>query len=172
MILWAPTLFANDSIHHVVSLESTVEGLNVAATPSTTHPQHIQVSWRPRKEIKLFPSTASQIKLSDQHTNTHTNTHSLTHSLTHTHTLSLSLMPSAALCLCVCFFLIHMTDCAQRPEGSETDPTCTCTISARPCCTSLAGDCSIQSQQYCEFVGGHFHPDAELCSQVPARLRS
>ncbi|EGD81420.1 hypothetical protein PTSG_02140 [Salpingoeca rosetta] len=57
-------------------------------------------------------------------------------------------------------------NCEYQPAESAQDPSCSCTISARPCCTSLAGDCSIQSQQYCEFVEGHYHPDAELCSQV------
>lgn len=50
-------------------------------------------------------------------------------------------------------------------EGS-TDPTCTCEISARPCCMGIAGECEIVSEQHCSFVEGTFHPEAELCSQV------
>lgn len=41
-----------------------------------------------------------------------------------------------------------------------------CKVTARPCCIGIHGLCQLKSEEYCAFVGGHFHPDASLCSQV------
>ncbi|GMS78933.1 hypothetical protein PENTCL1PPCAC_1108 [Pristionchus entomophagus] len=42
----------------------------------------------------------------------------------------------------------------------------TCEVMGRPCCIHLQGRCRITTQDYCEFVGGIFHEEASLCSQV------
>jgi hypothetical protein len=41
-----------------------------------------------------------------------------------------------------------------------------CQITARPCCIGIHGRCEMRSQEYCDFVNGHFHPEAALCGQV------
>ena len=42
----------------------------------------------------------------------------------------------------------------------------TCEVIARPCCIGIHGKCEIRTGEYCDFVNGHFHPEASLCSQV------
>ena len=42
----------------------------------------------------------------------------------------------------------------------------TCEIIARPCCIGIHGRCEIRTKEFCDFVNGHFHSDATLCSQV------
>ena len=32
--------------------------------------------------------------------------------------------------------------------------------------SKIAGRCEMRSEEYCNFVNGHFHPEATLCSQV------
>lgn len=41
-----------------------------------------------------------------------------------------------------------------------------CEVSARPCCIGLQGECTIVSQEECQFRKGFFHDNATLCSQV------
>lgn len=41
-----------------------------------------------------------------------------------------------------------------------------CRMTAKPCCIGIHGRCELRSEEYCQFVGGHFHPEASLCSQV------
>lgn len=41
-----------------------------------------------------------------------------------------------------------------------------CEVSARPCCIGLQGECTIVSQEECQFRKGFFHENATLCSQV------
>ena len=42
----------------------------------------------------------------------------------------------------------------------------TCELIARPCCIGIHGKCEIRTKEFCDFVNGHFHPEAALCSQV------
>ena len=42
----------------------------------------------------------------------------------------------------------------------------TCELVARPCCIGIHGKCEIRTKEFCDFVHGHFHPRATLCSQV------
>jgi len=42
----------------------------------------------------------------------------------------------------------------------------TCETIARPCCIGIHGKCEIRTKEFCDFVNGHFHPEATLCSQV------
>ena len=42
----------------------------------------------------------------------------------------------------------------------------TCEVIARPCCIGIHGKCEIRTKEFCQFVNGHFHPEASLCSQV------
>lgn len=42
----------------------------------------------------------------------------------------------------------------------------TCERIASPCCIGIHGKCEIRTQEFCDFVNGHFHPEATLCSQV------
>eukprot|EP00730_Choanoeca_flexa_P005051 TRINITY_DN11866_c3_g2_i1.p1 TRINITY_DN11866_c3_g2~~TRINITY_DN11866_c3_g2_i1.p1 ORF type:complete len:1308 (+),score=400.38 TRINITY_DN11866_c3_g2_i1:133-4056(+) len=57
-------------------------------------------------------------------------------------------------------------NCRRINASSTTDATCQCEVVARPCCTTLAGDCEILSEQQCEFRQGVFHPDRDTCGQV------
>lgn len=41
-----------------------------------------------------------------------------------------------------------------------------CKVQARPCCVGIYGKCILASKEYCEFIKGHHHPHASLCSQV------
>ena len=41
-----------------------------------------------------------------------------------------------------------------------------CQSTARPCCIGIHGRCELRNREYCDFVQGHFHPEATLCSQV------
>ncbi|XP_029140504.1 inactive rhomboid protein 2 [Protobothrops mucrosquamatus] len=41
-----------------------------------------------------------------------------------------------------------------------------CDIKGRPCCIGTKGSCEITTREYCEFMHGHFHEEATLCSQV------
>ena len=41
-----------------------------------------------------------------------------------------------------------------------------CHVMARPCCVGVHGSCQMRSREFCSFVGGTFHPEATLCSQV------
>ena len=51
---------------------------------------------------------------------------------------------------------------ADRPSS----PHMTCQLTAKPCCIGIHGRCELRSKEYCNFVNGHFHPEASLCSQV------
>ena len=60
----------------------------------------------------------------------------------------------------------------QWPVCLSSSPTSggpghvTCEVIARPCCIGIHGKCEIRTSEYCDFVNGHFHPEASLCSQV------
>ena len=58
--------------------------------------------------------------------------------------------------------------CTWKPleslEAHETD--CTCTVTARPCCHGLLGQCSILTQSECAFRNGHYHHDQVLCGDI------
>ena len=41
-----------------------------------------------------------------------------------------------------------------------------CEIIGHPCCIGIRGQCKITTREYCAFVGGSFHEEAALCSQV------
>ena len=41
-----------------------------------------------------------------------------------------------------------------------------CEIIGHPCCIGIRGQCKITTEEYCMFVGGSFHEEAALCSQV------
>ncbi len=41
-----------------------------------------------------------------------------------------------------------------------------CEIIGHPCCIGIRGQCQITTKEYCMFVGGNFHEEAALCSQV------
>ncbi|KAG8129001.1 hypothetical protein E2320_015782, partial [Naja naja] len=41
-----------------------------------------------------------------------------------------------------------------------------CDIKGRPCCIGTKGSCEITTREYCEFMHGHFHEEATLCSQA------
>ncbi|KAL0279292.1 UNVERIFIED_CONTAM: hypothetical protein PYX00_000884 [Menopon gallinae] len=41
-----------------------------------------------------------------------------------------------------------------------------CEVIGHPCCIGIHGTCSITTKEYCDFVKGHFHEEASLCSQV------
>jgi len=41
-----------------------------------------------------------------------------------------------------------------------------CEVIGHPCCIGIRGQCKITTKEYCMFVGGSFHEEAALCSQV------
>jgi len=41
-----------------------------------------------------------------------------------------------------------------------------CEVIGHPCCIGIRGQCKITTKEYCMFVGGTFHEEAALCSQV------
>ncbi|CAK9304500.1 unnamed protein product [Gordionus sp. m RMFG-2023] len=55
-------------------------------------------------------------------------------------------------------------------ENDETSyllpPHMSCDIIGKPCCIGIRGVCIVTTQSYCSFVRGHFHGEANLCSQV------
>lgn len=41
-----------------------------------------------------------------------------------------------------------------------------CEVIGHPCCIGIHGQCRITTREYCDFVEGKFHEEANLCSQV------
>ncbi|CAI2352035.1 unnamed protein product [Caenorhabditis sp. 36 PRJEB53466] len=56
--------------------------------------------------------------------------------------------------------------CEQKHVGKGLPEHVTCHVTGRPCCIQLQGLCRIATKEYCEFVRGHWHENATLCSQV------
>uniref|UniRef100_A0A8R1I055 Rhomboid domain-containing protein n=1 Tax=Caenorhabditis japonica TaxID=281687 RepID=A0A8R1I055_CAEJA len=56
--------------------------------------------------------------------------------------------------------------CEKTHEGAGLPEHVTCQVTGRPCCIQLQGLCRIATRQYCDFVRGHWHENATLCSQV------
>ncbi|CAB55122.3 Peptidase S54 rhomboid domain-containing protein [Caenorhabditis elegans] len=56
--------------------------------------------------------------------------------------------------------------CRKKHEGAGLPEHVTCQVTGRPCCIQLQGLCRIATKQYCDFVRGHWHENATLCSQV------
>ena len=55
---------------------------------------------------------------------------------------------------------------ARVQRASPAPRHMTCELVARPCCIGIHGKCEIRTKEFCDFVNGHFHPEATLCSQV------
>ena len=55
---------------------------------------------------------------------------------------------------------------SQSAQVSSAPRHMTCELIARPCCIGIHGKCEIRTKEYCDFVNGYFHPEANLCSQV------
>ena len=51
-------------------------------------------------------------------------------------------------------------------QSSSAPKHMTCEVVAKPCCIGIHGKCEIRTKEFCQFVNGHFHPEASLCSQV------
>ena len=45
-----------------------------------------------------------------------------------------------------------------------------CEVIGHPCCIGIRGQCKITTPEHCMFVGGTFHEEAALCSQVRKSL--
>eukprot|EP00056_Hartaetosiga_gracilis_P001995 m.49501 g.49501 ORF g.49501 m.49501 type:complete len:478 (-) comp10866_c0_seq5:262-1695(-) len=59
--------------------------------------------------------------------------------------------------------------CEMIPEESLSEPqydVCRCEVVARPCCRGSLGECSIETQDRCDFLGGYFQEDAVTCEEV------
>ncbi|KAL3083031.1 hypothetical protein niasHS_010833 [Heterodera schachtii] len=54
----------------------------------------------------------------------------------------------------------------HSPSIPKSEKHMHCTVTGRPCCIQMHGQCRITSREYCDFVRGHFHPNATLCSQI------
>ena len=46
-----------------------------------------------------------------------------------------------------------------------------CEVIGHPCCIGIRGQCKITTPEHCMFVGGTFHEEAALCSQVRISLQ-
>jgi hypothetical protein len=46
-----------------------------------------------------------------------------------------------------------------------------CEVIGRPCCVGIQGECMITTREHCDLRRGHFHDDANLCSQVKNKLK-
>ena len=55
---------------------------------------------------------------------------------------------------------------ARVQRASAAPRHMTCELVARPCCIGIHGKCEIRTKEFCDFVNGHFHLEATLCSQV------
>lgn len=42
----------------------------------------------------------------------------------------------------------------------------------RPCCTGVKGKCQLNTESECEFLGGHYHGDKLLCSEVACMVET
>ncbi|KAL5018709.1 hypothetical protein ScPMuIL_004431 [Solemya velum] len=58
------------------------------------------------------------------------------------------------------------TGIPNNTQASKSDRHMTCNILGRPCCHGIQGECMITTREHCDFMRGHFHQDAFLCSQV------
>ncbi|XP_041133866.1 inactive rhomboid protein 1 isoform X2 [Polyodon spathula] len=57
--------------------------------------------------------------------------------------------------------------CTKQSDVKQTNlPHIDCVLTGRPCCIGTKGRCEITSREYCDFMKGHFHDTATLCSQV------
>uniref|UniRef100_A0A158P9V6 Rhomboid domain-containing protein n=1 Tax=Angiostrongylus cantonensis TaxID=6313 RepID=A0A158P9V6_ANGCA len=56
--------------------------------------------------------------------------------------------------------------CDEPRQGAFLPAHMTCQVTGRPCCIQMQGQCRIATREYCDFVKGHFHENATLCSQV------
>ncbi|KAL1497983.1 hypothetical protein ABEB36_008858 [Hypothenemus hampei] len=57
----------------------------------------------------------------------------------------------------------------RRDKGVPKDKLAehmVCEVIGHPCCIGIHGLCRITTREYCDFVQGHFHEEASLCSQV------
>lgn len=62
-------------------------------------------------------------------------------------------------------------DITRWPICEERLPTSkiahmSCELNSRPCCFGIYGQCRITTSEFCQFLGGSFHPEATLCSQI------
>nr|CAD2191231.1 unnamed protein product [Meloidogyne enterolobii] len=63
--------------------------------------------------------------------------------------------------------LIDWPICEQKVSSiPATIKHMQCEVTGRPCCIQMHGQCRITSREYCDFVGGYYHPNAVLCSQA------
>ncbi|XP_073997188.1 rhomboid-5 isoform X6 [Rhodnius prolixus] len=53
-----------------------------------------------------------------------------------------------------------------RPKDKLAAEHMVCEVIGHPCCIGIHATCSITTKEYCDFVNGHFHDEASLCSQV------
>lgn len=68
-----------------------------------------------------------------------------------------------------CLNPLSYPSCNWKPIASldeSIEDICSCTITARPCCHGLMGECSIVTESECAFLDGHFHNDKTLCGDV------
>ncbi|KAJ1357802.1 Rhomboid [Parelaphostrongylus tenuis] len=56
--------------------------------------------------------------------------------------------------------------CEEPRQGAFLPAHMTCQVTGRPCCIQMQGQCRIATREYCDFVKGHYHENATLCSQV------
>ena len=54
----------------------------------------------------------------------------------------------------------------EQTAAGHTAEHMICEIIGHPCCIGIRGQCQITTREYCMFVGGKFHEEAALCSQV------
>lgn len=73
---------------------------------------------------------------------------------------------------CTTYFFQQICTEMHPVVGNTSDNIhLSCNVTGRPCCVGIQAICLITSQEHCEYIGGTFHPDAFLCSQVKERGR-
>ena len=65
----------------------------------------------------------------------------------------------------ICRRKIDVENFEQTGHG-HTAEHMVCEVIGHPCCIGIRGQCKITTPEYCMFVGGSFHEEAALCSQV------
>ena len=72
----------------------------------------------------------------------------------------------------ICRRKTDMADLDTTATGSHAAEHMICEVIGHPCCIGIRGQCKITTKEYCMFVGGTFHEEAALCSQVRPLLLS
>ena len=69
----------------------------------------------------------------------------------------------------ICWRKMDVETLEQSGHGHAAEHM-VCEVIGHPCCIGIRGQCKITTPEHCMFVGGTFHEEAALCSQVRKSL--